>query len=83
MWSKVAQLTDRLSADEKSSLEQLDQGPMRPNIPFRHAERLITLGLAELSLGQLDLTIAGKQSMVVCQRQSKDRPPGRSEISPP
>jgi hypothetical protein len=44
-------------------LEELDQGPMRPSIPFTHAERLITLGLAELSLGRLDLTIAGKQTL--------------------
>jgi hypothetical protein len=36
---------------------------MRPSIPFTHAERLITLGLAELSLGRLDLTIAGKQTL--------------------
>ena len=61
MWSRVLELTDRLSPDEKSSLEELGQGPMRPSIPFTHAERLITLGLAELSLGRLDLTIAGKQ----------------------
>ena len=63
MWSRVLELTDRLSPDEKSSLEKLDHGPMRPSIPFNHAERLITLGLAELSLGRLDLTIAGKQSL--------------------
>ena len=63
MWSRIKELTDRLTPDEKSSLEELDHGPMRPSIPFQHAERLITLGLAELSLGQLDLTIAGKQSL--------------------
>ncbi len=63
MWSRIKELTDRLTPDEKSSLEELDNGPMRTSIPFQHAERLITLGLAELSLGQLDLTIAGKQSL--------------------
>ena len=63
MWSRVKELTDKLTLDEKSSLEELDHGPMRPSIPFQHAERLITLGLAELSLGQLDLTIAGKQTL--------------------
>ncbi len=61
MWNRVTQLTDRLTLDEKSSLEELDHGPTQPGIPFTHVERLITLGLAELSLGQLDLTIAGKQ----------------------
>ena len=63
MWSRVVELAARLTPDEKSSLEELDHGPMRPSIPFQHAERLITLGLAELSLGRLDLTIAGKQTL--------------------
>ncbi len=75
MWSRVIELSDRLTFDEKSSLEELDHGPMRPSIPFPHAERLITLGLAELSSGRLDLTIAGKQLLVECQRQSKVSPP--------
>jgi hypothetical protein len=63
MWSRIVELTDRLTADEKSSLEELDQGPLRQRIPFPHAERLLTLGFAELSFGRLDLTIAGKQSL--------------------
>ena len=63
MWSRIVELTDRLTADEKSSLEELDRGPIRPSIPFQHAERLLTLGFAELSFGRLDLTIAGKQSL--------------------
>ena len=75
MWSRIAQLTDRLTPDEKSSLEELNHGPMRPSIPFLHAERLITLGLAELSSGRLDLTIAGKQLLAECQRRSKISPP--------
>ncbi len=75
MWSKIAQLTDRLTPDEKSSLEELNHGPMRPSIPFLHAERLITLGLAELSSGRFDLSIAGKQLLAECQRRSKISPP--------
>ncbi len=71
MWSRVNELTDRLTPDEKSSLEELNHGPMRPSIPFQHAERLITLGLAELSSGRLELTIAGKQLLAECQRRSK------------
>ncbi len=82
MWSRVNELTDRLTLDEKSSLEELDHGPMRPSIPFQHAERLITLGLAELSLGQLDLTIAGKQLLVECRRRSNVSPPARRKVSP-
>jgi len=65
MWSRVSELTDRLTPDEKSSLEELDHGPMRDQIPMSHAERLLTLGLAELSFGRLDLTIAGRQLLAV------------------
>ena len=61
MWIRVKELKDRLTPGEKSSLKQVGGGPNRPSIPFQHAERLITLGLAELSLGRLDLTIPGKQ----------------------
>ncbi len=65
MWSRVKELADRLTPDEKISLEKLDHGPMRTRIPFSDAERLIGLGLAELSFGQLDLTIPGKQLLAV------------------
>ena len=61
MWSRVRELADRLTPDEKSSLRKLDQGLMRDSIPFSHAERLMDLGLAELIFGRLDLTIAGRQ----------------------
>ena len=61
MWSRVKELATRLTPDEKTSLEELERASMRSSIPFQHAERLINLGLAELSLGRLDLTIAGKQ----------------------
>jgi hypothetical protein len=63
MWSRIVELTERLTAAEKSSLEELGHGPMRASIPFQHAERLMALGLAELSFGRLDLTSAGKQSL--------------------
>ena len=65
MGCRIDGLGDKLTADEISSLEELDHGPMRPSIPFQHAERLMTLGLAELSCGRLDLTFAGKQSLAM------------------
>lgn len=61
MWSRARELADRLTPDEKSSLEILGREPRRPDIPFSHAERLMALGLAELIFGRLDLTIAGRQ----------------------
>lgn len=60
MWSRVKELVSRLTPGEKSSLEELDHGPVRHGIPFDHEERLMGLGLVELSLGRLDLTTAGK-----------------------
>ena len=63
MWSGVKELVNKLTAGEKSSLEELDHGPMRHSIPFDHEERLMGLGLAELSLGRLDLTLAGKYAL--------------------
>jgi hypothetical protein len=65
MWTRVKELKDRLTPGEKSSLKQVGRGPNRPSIPFQHAERLIILGLAELSLGRLDLTIPGRQMLGV------------------
>jgi len=67
MWSRVRELAERLTPDEKSSLEELSHGPVRPSIPFEHAERLLGLGLAELSSGRLDLTIAGRQTLAAGQ----------------
>ena len=67
MWSRVRELAERLTPDEKSSLEELSQGPSRPSIPFDHAERFLGLGLAELSSGRLDLTIAGRQTLATGQ----------------
>ena len=58
---RVDELTEALTPDERSSLEELDQCSMRARIPFHHAERLLMLGLAELSFGRLDLTAAGRR----------------------
>lgn len=63
MWSRMKGLAERLTPDEKSSLETLDRGPLRQRIPFPHAERLLSLGLAELSFGRLDLTSAGRHAL--------------------
>ncbi len=60
MWSRVKEFVNRRTPDEKSSLEELDHGPMRHSIPFSIEERLMGLGLAELSLGRLDITLAGR-----------------------
>lgn len=61
MWTRVPELSRELSMDERQALRLLDQGPKRPRIPLRYAERLIALGLAEVSVGRLTLTIPGRQ----------------------
>jgi len=61
MWTRVEETWEKLSPGEKSSLRQLNNGPRRPRIPLRHAERLLSLGLAELSLGRLEPTVPGRQ----------------------
>lgn len=63
MWSRMKGLAERLTPDERSSLETLDRGALRQRIPFPHAERLLSLGLAELSFGRLDLTSAGRHAL--------------------
>ncbi len=63
MWSRVRELADRLTPDERTSLAELDDGPLRERIPFSHAERLLALGLAELTFGRLDLTSAGRHAL--------------------
>ncbi len=56
---KAAELVERLSAAERSSLKLMGAGPLRRQIPGRHAEKLIGLGLAELIFGEPGLTGGG------------------------
>lgn len=61
--SKASILVKRLSAAERRSLKQIDAGPLRRHIPFRHTEKLIGLGLVELILGEPGLTIGGRRAL--------------------
>ncbi len=60
-----AGLAARLTPDEKSALEELDSGIIRRRIPAPEAERLLSLGLAELNFGSLVLTMAGRHALMV------------------
>ena len=59
-----ASWASRLTPDEKSALEELDSGVIRRRIPAPEAERLLFLGLAELSFGSLVLTMAGRHALL-------------------
>lgn len=61
--SKAAELVKRLSAAERRSLKQMGAGPLRRQIPVRHAEKLIGLGLAELIFGEPGLTGGGHRAL--------------------
>ena len=50
----------QLSEDERRSLEEIGSGPGRRRIPHAHAEKFLSLGLAELVFGYQELTVFGQ-----------------------
>ena len=67
---KATELVDRLSVAEQDSLKLMGAGsrpcsiPGTP-IPFRHAKKLIGLGLAELIFGEPGLTGGGHRVLAL------------------
>ena len=61
MCSRVDELKATLTPDERGAIAELGRVSKRPEIPFGMAERLMSLGLAEVNFGGLDLTVAGRQ----------------------
>jgi hypothetical protein len=66
--NKAAKLILRLSAPERSSLRRIGMRSLAcrmpgQRIPFRHAEKLIRLGLAELIFGEPGLTGGGRRAL--------------------
>jgi len=59
-----AEVASHLTPGEKSALEELDSGIIRRRLAAPEAERLLTLGLAELSFGSLVLTMAGRHVLM-------------------
>lgn len=70
---RATDLIDDLSAEEKTSLEELGRGPVRQKIPYSHAEKLLRLGLAELNCGHQELTGIGKRVLQVMRHQGTGR----------
>lgn len=61
MCRKVDELQATLTPEERGAIAELGRLPKDGGVPFPMAERLMDLGLAELSCGGLDLTVAGRQ----------------------
>ena len=65
---RAEDLIVELSAEEKTSLDELGRGPGRKKVPFSHAEKFIRLGLTELSCGYQELTSIGKRAVDLMHR---------------
>ena len=71
MCRKVDELCRALTADELGALETLARAKGRDgtsrDMPFALTQRLMNLGLVELSCGGLDLTVAGRLALAAMQ----------------
>lgn len=56
---KVTEAVEKLSEEERESLRELSRG--HEDIGYSPAIRLLDLGLADLTLGELHLTFQGRQ----------------------
>lgn len=63
MWSNARELLAKLSDDERKSLTKLCSCSCNRGIPGEHAEKLLDLGLAELTCGGLGPSSAGKHAV--------------------
>lgn len=63
MWRREQELLGKLSDEEKASLKSLCSCGCSGKIPGDHAEKLMTLGLAELTCGGLGPTSAGRHAV--------------------
>lgn len=63
MWRKERELLEKLTDEERSSLCDLCRCGCDRTIPGEHAERLLDLGLAELTCGGLGPTSAGRHAV--------------------
>lgn len=61
MCSRVDELKATLTSEEQGAIAGLGQMARRAEISYPMAERLMSLGLAEVNHGGLDLTVAGRQ----------------------
>ena len=62
---RTTEVIGQLSEDERRSLEEIGSGPGRRRIPHSHAEKFLSLGLAELVFGYQELTVRGKRAVAM------------------
>ena len=65
---RTTDLIGRLSQAELGSLKEIGRGPARRRIPHDHAEKIISLGFAELVMGYQELTVLGKRALRMMAR---------------
>ena len=65
---RTTDLIGQLSQAELGSLKEIGRGPARGRIPHDHAEKFISLGLAELVMGYQELTVQGKRAVRMMAR---------------
>jgi hypothetical protein len=58
----ASEIAEALNEAERSCLKELCRGSGRSRIPSPHAEKLLTLGLAEVLMGHLEMTSTGRRA---------------------
>lgn len=58
---RVSEMVDKLDTTDVACIRELSRGENRRRIPSPYAERLLELGLANLEMGHLYLTVAGRR----------------------
>ncbi len=73
MASRVKDVAGSLSRSDREALETLERGGGAARLGGAAAERLLGLGLVELSLGELDLTAAGRHVLRLMHERTVGR----------
>ncbi|MEL6233416.1 MAG: hypothetical protein AAFR46_03315 [Pseudomonadota bacterium] len=63
----VNDMVDGLSTTDVECIQELSRGENRDRIPSPYAERLLEMGLANLEMGHLYLTVSGRRVARILQ----------------
>lgn len=68
MKCSVNDMVNNLSTADVECIQELNRGENRNRIPSPHAERLLEMGLANVEMGHLYLTVSGRRVARMLQR---------------
>ena len=73
---KVSDAVCKLTLAERESLSYIGTGPIRDRVPSHHADKLMKLGMVELSCGRLETTPMGRRALTISKADAagKRRP---------